>query len=274
MLALPLIFAVFLWWFSTVTIMAVYGRSPLLMRLAFAGSTLGALVALVVLIALRDSTDMLAVYASVTCGVVIWGWLVSGYYLGFVTGPRPLPEKIVWHHSLAVRFRVALSSLIYHELLALACAIVLAVATWNYPNRWGLWIYLAMWIMHSSAKLNVFLGVRNFRLDLLPNEFQHLDNLLSRRTSNIYFPVSIVVSSGVALVMFYRALTPGITAETEVGLILVATMIALGILEHALLMLPLPATLLNRVVRSFTKRGKGDSQADLHNNAGHLPAGD
>lgn len=246
----PVLVAVGLWWASTGLILAVYGRSRRVVRAAFGGGTLLMLAAVAGLALLRNQTTTPATYLSVMCGVVIWGWQVAGYYLGVITGPRSQSTPAAPDHnrelaraSVARRFLVALHFGLYHELLVVAVGVVLAALVWNAPNQWGLWMYVALWLMHASAKLNVFLGVRNFRVDLLPRQMHHLRALLGRQPSNALFPVSVTAASVAVLVLFYQGTQPALDPAQQAGYFLVATMVALGLMEHWLLVLPLPGAL-------------------------------
>ncbi len=242
---LPVLFAIFLWWFTTGLIIVVYGRSARLMHLCFVGATMALLFAFWGLIATRPFTHPVAIYLAFTCGLVIWGWQTASYYLGYVKGPGRQQATGRNRESLTPtdRFWRALWSGIYHELLVVVFVVVLAGLTWPYANRWGFWIFVAMWLMHSSAKLNVFLGVRNFRMEFLPSHLHHLGALLNKQTNNAFFPISVVVASTVTLFLFYKAIEPGATPSQTIGSLLVATMMGLGVIEHLLLILPIPATL-------------------------------
>lgn len=251
----PIIFTLFLWWFTTGVIMAVFGRARWLLRLYFAGATVVLVGALTGVVVSRHFTGPFAIYFAVTCSVLVWSWLLTGYYLGFITGPDSPAHKAAAHRGrqrgLLERFRLTLYLTSYHEVLALVLGVVIAALTLPTPNRWALWMYLALWLMHSSAKLNVFLGVRNFHIDLLPRQFHYLGSLLGRRTSNEFFPVSVLIASCTALLLFYNAIVPGASDERATGLLLVGTMIVLGVLEHCLLVLPLPATLWGWGIRTL-----------------------
>lgn len=238
----PVIFTVFIWWFTTGLIIVIYGRSRHFTRLYFGGATAAMIAAFVGLLITRHDTQPHSIYIAVTCGVVIYGWHLASYYLGFITGIRH-PYNTTEKLSLGQRFRIALQSSIYHELSVLACGLILIAFIWQSPNRWGLWMFGALYFMHISAKLNVFLGVRNFKIDFLPAQLHYLDHLLGKKPHNILFPFSIAMASSIALMLVYRGIVPTATIDETIGALLVATMIGLGILEHWLLVIPLPATL-------------------------------
>lgn len=252
----PVFYTIILWWFSTGIIMAAFGRSPMITRSAFLGASVILLIALWTLVESREGTSVREVYLAASSGVIIWGWQLTGYYLGFVTGPQGQPKWARtdlpgWQRGIVDRFRTALYFSIYHELLTAAFAVMIAVVTWSSPNRWGLWMYLALWLMHSSAKLNVFFGVRNFRMEFLPEHFHHLGALVSRRQYNVFLPVSVILASSITLTLFYLGVAPGTDDAQRVGYLILATMMSLGVLEHCLLVLPIPAALWGWGLRSL-----------------------
>lgn len=264
---LPVLYALLLWWFTTGLIMVAYGRSPRFIQRWFVGATMVMLMAIGGLVISARQTAPFYVYLAFTCGALIWGWHMASYYLGYVTGPMTAIEEQItnqgrvwqqtekhgkWQHFLfSQRFCLALQSGVYHELLVVSFAILLVILTWAQPNRWGLWIFLTLWFMHSSAKLNVFLGVRNFRVDFLPSHLQFLKQLLVHRASNEFFPISICLATSVLLILFYQILQPGAAAVQVIGATLVGTIILLGIIEHWLLVLPLPAVLWGWGIRAL-----------------------
>jgi len=247
MFLLPMLSAFFLWWFTTGLIMAVYGRSPRTVRLYFVGATGVMLLALAGLVATRHLTNIGGVYLAISCGVLVWGWHMASYYLGFVTGrlPLALPAKPSWRAAptLGQRFRLALQASLDHELLVLGFGLLLAVLTWSAANRWGFWTFLTLWLMHTSAKLNVFFGVRNFRMEFLPAHLHTLGKLLSKRPISEFFPFSVGIASSVGALLLYRGFAGDAAVTDATGMLLVGTMILLGVLEHWLLVLPVPLTL-------------------------------
>lgn len=249
-LLLPVLYTLFLWWFVTGLVIVTYNRPIRVQHLFFGGATLLMLLALGGLFLSRHQTEPVGVYVALTCGIILWGWHVAGYYLGYITGPhneqdlrQALPAIHGDQNNSFLRFRHALQASLFHELLIVGFVIVISSLTWNGPNKWGLWVFVTLWVMHSLAKINVFLGVRNFRIEFLPAHLHYLDRLLSKRTNNPLLPVTVVVASLTALLLFYRGIMPDTPPAQTVGLVAIGTMIALGVFEHLLLVLPIRAIL-------------------------------
>lgn len=248
MVLLPILFTIFLWWFTTGMIMAVFNRNRLVIGLFFLIYTCIAVLAFVGLLQTRAINNTGAVYLAVACGVLIWGWHVTAYYLGFVTGPRRAHLSLAAINSadkltLKDRFVMAFLASLHHEVLAVLTGIVIALLTSGHVNRWGLWIYIALWIMHGSSRLNILLGARNFSIDLLPRQFRHLQHVVSQRDFNAFFPFSVMSALVVLLTLIYQIVSPDASSLQITGAVMVATMLFLGILEHGLLMLPLSTVL-------------------------------
>lgn len=234
---LPVAFAIFVWWGSTGLILYLDG----LARGTFAWSMLGASLLLVAglygLSLTSADPSVSGAYAAFFCALLVWGWLEISFYLGYVTGPRK--HRCVegcrgWRH-----FGHAIMASLWHELAILAVAAIVVAVTWDQPNQIGLWTFVTLWWMHQSARLNVLLGVRNLNADFLPEHLAYLKSFLTKGSMNLLFPVSITVST-VVCAFLVSAAAGAPTAFERVGLTLVATMMALAILEHWFLVLPLP----------------------------------
>jgi putative photosynthetic complex assembly protein 2 len=93
--------------------------------------------------------------------------------------------------------------------------------------------------MRGSAKLNLHLGVRNLGEAFLPDRLRYLSSFFRRRPMNLLFPVSVVAGSWLAIEFAARALGAD-TDHAAVGHAMLATLCALAMLEHWLMVLPLP----------------------------------
>lgn len=235
--ALAVGYALFLWWFSTGVILYLNGLPQRTYRASLLVATLLmlALVALVFLV--RDRQDLWGAYLGFTAGVLIWGWLEMVYFMGLVTGPHKEPCAagcVGWE-----RFRLALGTSLYHELLLLLIAAVLIAITWGAANQLGTWTFVILWLMRWSAKLNLFLGVPNLNEDWLPEHVRFITSYLRKRPMNLLFPVSVSVATVIMSLLVEAALELPPSGFSGVALILAATLLALAILEHWFLVLPL-----------------------------------
>ncbi|MCY4015561.1 MAG: putative photosynthetic complex assembly protein PuhE [Gammaproteobacteria bacterium] len=233
-------FAVFLWWFSTGLVLYLIGLPGHTFPRILAVATGLLPLALAGLVWSGARETVFAAYLSFACGMAIYAWQELSYYLGFITGPRKVacePGCRGWRH-----FGHAIEANLYHEIATIAGGAVVLLLCWDSPNRVGMWTYLVLWAMQLSAKLNVFLGVRNLSEEFLPAHMQHLRVFLKKKPMNLLFPFSIVIGTALAVWLAQSALAaePGGFAAT--GWALLAFLVALAVLEHWMLILPLSAS--------------------------------
>ena len=238
------LFCLFVWWFSTGAIIFLDGMPRKTFKYSMAASTLLTLMALFGLAATAHSTTVSGAYIAFTCGVFAWGWQEISFYMGYVTGPRrsPCPENCSgWRHFLH-----AVQTSLWHELAIIASACIVVALTWHAPNQIGTWTFMVLWWMHQSAKLNVFLGVRNLNEEFLPDHLAFLKSFLTKKPMNLLFPVSVTVSTVLCTMLVQHASAAGTGSFSRVGFTFLATMMSFAILEHWFLVLPLPAAALWR----------------------------
>lgn len=241
--ALPIAYALCLWWFSTGLIFYLDQLPVRTFRWSMAGGTGLLLISLYVIWSSGADTSLWGVYASFTAGVLAWGWQELSLYTGFVTGPRK--HRCAAGCSGIRHFGHAIGVNLWHEIAIIVVAAVIAALSWGSDNQWGLWSYLLLWVMHLSARLNVFLGVRNVSEEFVPAHMEVLKSFLTRKPMNLLFPVSVTGGTIGAVLLFQEALAATDQAEA-VGLSLLAALAGLAVIEHWLLMLPLPVEKLFR----------------------------
>jgi putative photosynthetic complex assembly protein 2 len=243
-LALPVLFTVFIWWFSTGLVLLLDNLPHTTFRWSVLVSSLLALGALVGLAHTAGQSGVAGAYCAFTCALLVWGWHELTFLTGWLTGPRrqaSTPGCSGWP-----RFAEAVAAILWHELAIMASGLAILAITWGAPNQVGNWTFLVLWAMRTSAKLNLFYGVRNLSEEFLPTHLAYMGSYFRRRPMNLFFPWAMVAASGVLAWVVLRAIDPTVTATAQTGLILVATMLAMGIVEHWLLVLPLQSTALWR----------------------------
>jgi putative photosynthetic complex assembly protein 2 len=231
------LFALFVWYFSTGAILYLDGLPPRTFRWSMAVATVVLGVAMHGLALSSADTTPTGVYLAFTYGVLAWAWQEMAFLMGFLTGPR----RAACAHGCSgwAHFGHAIGAVLYHELAIVAGAALVLATTWGGANQTGLWTFMILWGMRESAKLNVFLGVRNLSLEFLPPHMEFIKGYLTKKPMNLLFPVSVTVSSAIAVVLVQRAGA----AETHfaaTGYVFLATMMILAIAEHWFLVLPLP----------------------------------
>ncbi len=230
----PVLYALFVWWFSTGLIIWLDTLPPRTFRFSMAGGTVLFLVALQQLCVGSADTTVHGAYAAFTWAVLAWGWHEMAFFMGYVTGTRrtACPQGCRgWAH-----FGHAVQACIWHELAILATAAVIVAASWGAANQVGTWTFMVLWAGRTSAKLNFFLGVRNLGEEFLPAQIAYLKSFFRRRAMNPLMPVSVAAGLAwlAALEWGQGGMAPG------VGMTFVVTMLTLAVIEHVVLVLPLP----------------------------------
>ena len=234
---LAISYALFLWWFSTGVILFLDSLPVRTYRWSLLGASFVLLLSFAALTLVRERTDLIGAYIGFTSGLLIWGWLEMTYFMGFITGPRKeaCPERCTsWR-----RFGLALQTSLWHELLLLTLAAAMVTLTWDAANQVGTWTFVILWWMRWSAKLNLFFGVPNLNEEWLPEHVRFVTSYLHKRPMNLLFPVSVSVATVVMSLLVEAALDLPPMSFGGVALLLTATLLALAILEHWFLVLPL-----------------------------------
>ena len=243
-LALAALFAVFIWWFSTGLILLLDNLPRGTFRWSLVISSVVAVLALAGLEHTAGLTSVAGTYGAFTCALLVWGWHELSFLTGWVTGPRRQALQagaVGWP-----RFMQAVQAILWHELAILAVGVLIVAVTWGEPNQTGTATFLVLWAMRTSAKLNLYFGVRNLSEEFLPPHLSYLQSYFRRRAMNGFFPFAVAAACAVLAWLVVQALGDDTPPIQALGLTLVGTMLALAILEHALLVLPVNATALWR----------------------------
>ena len=242
--SIALAFAVFIWWFSTGIVILLNRMSRTAVALSLVLSSLLGVAALFGLAHTAQQTGVTGAYCAFTSALLVWGWNELTFLTGWITGPRTtaLPvEAVGWP-----RFVQSLRAVLWHELAILLVGCAIVAITWNAPNQVGTGTYLVLWTMRTSAKLNLFLGVRNLSEEFLPAHLAYLESFFRRRRLNIFFPFALALASMCLWWLVGYASNPLASQAQSVGAVLVATLLVLAIVEHLMLVLPVDTTALWR----------------------------
>ena len=237
-LVFPVLYAIFLWWFLTGAIVYLNGLPKWTFKWSMLAVTALCALSLWGLAWTSEQTSIAAAYGSFTFAIIIWGWQEAAFLLGYATGPRRIacpPKARGWQ-----RFKFAVQAILYHELALLVLGGATLYVCWSQPNPIGLWTFLILWIMRLSAKLNVFMGVRNLNEGILPDHLSYLHSYFKQKAMNRLFPVSILAST--TLVIHIWSSHFAVQAPFDaIALSFAGAILTLAILEHWFMVLPLPS---------------------------------
>jgi putative photosynthetic complex assembly protein 2 len=235
----PPIYAAFVWWFSTGAVLLLVGRSGRFDFMRVVSAAALVVLSFLGLALTANDTSVNGAYAAFTCTILLWGAQEIAFLAGWVTGPRPqhCPSGI---HGWR-RLGFALQAILYHELTLLMCGAAILALTWSGSNQVGLWTFAALWVLRQSAKINLFLGVPVTNDELMPEAVQFLKTYFARKPVGAFFPISVTLATAILVIMIQRVVEVAVTPFDVVGLTLVSTLFALGVVEHWFMLLPLPA---------------------------------
>jgi putative photosynthetic complex assembly protein 2 len=233
----PALYALFVWWFSTGVVLLLDNLPRRTFRWSMTAGTVIFIVSLVRLSQSSMDVSEAGAYAAFTYAILAWAWQEMSFFMGFVTGTRQIaaPEGC----STWDRFRYGFHACIWHELAILATAAIILATTWGAPNQVGVWTFMLLWLMRTSAKLNVVLGVLNLGEEFLPPHLRYLLSFMARRPMNLLMPLSLT-GGAIGAVMLWQAAAAAVTAGHAAGLTFLAGMLSLAVVEHWFLILPLP----------------------------------
>lgn len=230
--------ALVVWWSSTGAILWLVRAGDRHARATVIGATVVGLTALIGLAYAARMDGLAGVYLGFGSALAVWGWHELLFLMGRVTGPRRAPcppEAHGWR-----RFVLSTQTVIHHEIaLALTAALALAL-TWNQANPTGALTFLLLFALRLSSKLNIFLGVRNPPVALLPEPIRYLAGYFRRAPMNALMPVSLIAALALTILLAAVALNPAFALSARVGASLLAMLSLLGLIEHLFLMMPSP----------------------------------
>ncbi len=235
------LFAIFVWWFSTGAILWAVKRADRMDENSHLVTTLFGLPLLILgwygLWMSSQLTTVQATYSAFLSALAIWGWIELAFLCGVITGPnmRACPEGV----SPWERFIRAWGTIAYSEMVLLLNLALILLLCWHAPNTFGMWTFIILFFARISAKLNLYLGVPNINIEFLPSPMRHLASHFRISPMNWFFPVGVLaltLAFGCWLERAYAA--PDVA--TVVGFALLAALTALAIVEHWVMVLPIP----------------------------------
>jgi len=233
----PILGAVALWWISTGAILVLGERSARARAAAMAAASLLAVGAIAAIWITRDLAKPAGAYTGALAALALWGWHEMSFLFGYLTGPNraPCPAGAAgW-----TRFRAAAATLIHHELALAATAIALGLISLGAANAMAFLVFVTLFALRLSTKLNLFIGAPHFTDQFLPARLSHLRSYFSPRPAGLFFAASAGAAALASGLLLWAAAQAAVPYEA-VAFALLGALAALGALEHLFLALPVP----------------------------------
>tara|TARA_B100000886_G_scaffold336754_1_gene296112 strand:+ start:305 stop:1120 length:816 start_codon:yes stop_codon:yes gene_type:complete len=235
------LFAVFVWWVSTGTILLavrIADRRRMGAHFTLTVTTLSIfVVGLWGYYEALGRSDIFGSYFAFVSVLAIWAWIELAFLSGVITGPNKsnAPKGI----SEWERFVRAWGTVSHHELLLLIVLIGLCFISWGQPNLFGLWTFSILYFARISAKLNLYFGVPFINTEFIPKRLRHMLSYFRKAKLNWFFPVSVTTLT-FAVALFIAKIYGAQALGDKVGYTLLAALSGLALLEHWLMVVPLP----------------------------------
>jgi len=243
------VIVILVWWVGTGIVL----RLQQLLNPAKRSTTVGiSIVASMSFGALLFSGTLLSVagiFTAFISAVALWGCIELSYYLGKIAGTHQVPcppNTPFWN-----RFKLALGTSIWHELLVLGLGLVLVLLLHSALNTVGLYTYMVLWLMRWSAKLNLFFGVPNFNTSWIPERLAYISSYIKTGTITPFFFISMLFASTVVCQLLLGS--SDVSVEHSLTFLIPAVLLILAIVEHLFMLVPFQELKMwNRVFNSKT----------------------
>jgi len=198
--------------------------------------------------------------------LLVWAWHETTFLTGIVTGrnKNACPPGAKGY----TRFLAAWRAVCDHEIAILVTGVFLWLLLSDAPNTFGLATFGLLWGMRISAKLLIFLGARHAISGLIPPGIVHLKSYFNTGRTTPFFPLLLAIAVGLFAILVAGAMNAH-SAYSIVGHILLAAFMALAIIEHLILVLPVSDTVLWRwAVPKGAREPRSDSTTHEFASAG------
>ena len=218
------------WWAATGVTLAMQ-RSAFTSTASVITATVFAVVGCLLIVNSRHETTVRGARFAFLGSALVWWWCSTLFYAGvgihiadnISTGPR----------TFALAFQ-AIEATVRPDLVGVLALILVAALVRSTPNRTAFWTLLVFFATLQTAKLNVFMGVRNSGIDWLPEHLVGLSRFFGPPQNSPLLPVTIV-GLAVCFVVSAARSHEAASAFRKHMLAMLSFLLGLALLEHVFL---------------------------------------
>jgi putative photosynthetic complex assembly protein 2 len=224
------------WWFGTGVILWLDRLPPASFRWSLLGWTMLLILSFKGVYESMREVSVANAYLAFGSVILMWGWHELAFLTGWITGPRKV--ALTENAQGWQRFKESVQVMLHHELALLINFGILWLMQVDQPNHVALCTYALLWFMRLSAKLNLFFGVPQNGAQYLPPHLVYLASYFRTRLITPWFVISISAAIGTWCWLVWQAQQGAMAITT--GWVMLATLLGLAIVEHLIMIFPLP----------------------------------
>ncbi len=230
------VFTAMCWWFGTGVILWLDRLPPASFRWSLLGWTMLLILSFKGVYESMREVSVSNAYLAFGSVILMWGWHELAFLTGWITGPRKV--ALTENAQGWQRFKESVQVMLHHELALLINFGILWMMQVDQPNHVALCTYALLWFMRLSAKLNLFFGVPQNGAQYLPPHLVYLASYFRTRLITPWFVISISAAIGTWCWLVWQAQQGAMAITT--GWVMLATLLGLAIVEHLIMIFPLP----------------------------------
>lgn len=234
--AAPALFALVCWWFGTGAILWLVRRPARTLRWRMAAMTALLAASLWAAWWSMGQATVAGAYVAFASVIAMWSWHEFAFLSGVLTGPRREPLTPGVRGS--ARFVESLQAVLHHELALIGNFGLLWLLQQGQPSHVALCTFALLWCMRLSAKLNLYFGVPEVGAQYLPEHLRYLASYFVCGRISAFFAASMLLAMLTWAWVVWLAAVGSVAMST--GWVLLASLLGLAIIEHVLMVFPLP----------------------------------
>ncbi|MEO7995848.1 MAG: DUF3623 family protein [Gemmatimonadaceae bacterium] len=220
------------WWAATGLTLAMQ-RSSLTSVASVAIASVFALVGAVLIVKTRTDTTVRSARLAFLGSALVWWWCSTLFYAGIGINIADSAAVVPPPRTFAFALQ-AIAATLRPDLVGVFALVLIGILVWRRPNRFALGALFTFWGTLQTAKLNVFMGVRNSGVDWLPEHLVKLSQFFGPPQNSLLLPVTIA-GLGICFASMARSSSAADQPFAKHGYAMIAFLLALAVLEHIML---------------------------------------
>ncbi len=233
---IPIATVVLVWWASTGAVLWLARGLDTQMNVRLIGMTVLCAFGFAGVLIASAQSGAWAVYLGFFSAIIIWGWVEFTLLSGMITGSRTeaCPDDV----SEFERFKLAFRAIAHHEYALVIMLGLLAILDSSGGSGMAIKTFALLWIMRLGAKLTIFSGAPELSTNMIPERLAYMKTYFRHDRISIAFWLSLTGCIAFFSGGIYALNHVQYDAAVQTQVTMLTTLVALAILEHIFMVLP------------------------------------